>query len=164
MFFRHILASLCFPLLICAVFAHSHLARPLPTRQLDCRVGNGRAKACYGPCAPLGRYGNPTGVSRNKPAETWRRGEFREIRWHRNNHFDRSGFVRLTLVPIAKMMNKRMHDRFTFHITCWHSGLHKCSSRRKNVCGNDRQGKAYRTSVRVPTSYPDGLYAFGWSW
>lgn len=144
---------------------HSHLANPLPTRRLDCRAGNGRPRNCYGPCPPLDRYGRPTGVSADKPAERWRRGERRYISWHRNNHGNgESGFVRFTLVPIPAMMNRAAHNRFTFQISCWSSGLHYCRSRKEHICGNDAGGKAYRVPITVPSSYPDGVYAFGWSW
>lgn len=144
---------------------HSHLANPLPTRRLDCRAGNGRPRDCYGPCPPLNNYGAPTGISPSHPAEIWRRGQTRMISWHRNNHGKgESGFVRFTLVPIKKMMDKSAHARFTFQISCWDSGLHSCKSRSKHVCGNDAEGKAYKVPVVVPSAYPDGVYVFGWAW
>lgn len=147
------------------VFGHSHLANPLPTRRLDCRVGNGRPRDCPGPCPPLDTYGEPTGISPNRPAETWRRGEKRWVSWHRNNHGNgESGFVRFTLVPVDKMMDKAAHERFTFQISCWSSGLHNCGSRHERVCGNDADGKAYRVEITVPSAYPDGVYVFGWAW
>lgn len=148
-----------------SVKGHSHLANPLPTRRLDCRVGNGRARACYGPCPPLDTYGELTGISASNPAETWRRGDKRTVSWHRNNHGDgESGFVRLSLVPVDQMMDKRAHEKFTFQISCWSSGLHWCPSRQERVCGNDGEGKAYKVPIIVPASYPDGVYAFGWAW
>lgn len=144
---------------------HSHLGNPLPTRRLDCRAGNGRHRDCYGPCPALDTYGEPTGISPSRPAETWRRGEQRTITWHRNNHANgESGFVRFTLVPVDKMMDRRAHERFTFQISCWASGLHKCHSRNIHVCGNDAEGKAYKAPITVPTAYPDGVYVLGWAW
>lgn len=152
-------------MLTATAIAHSHLAYPLPTRRLDCRVGNGRRVKCYGPCPPLDTYGRPTGVSPDRPADTWRRGQSRTIKWHRNNHGNgESGFVRLSLVPVSKMFEKYAHQRYTTHITCWSSGLHQCYSRNVHVCGNDADGMAYQTHITVPTSYPDGVYAFGWAW
>lgn len=152
-------------LLFALVHSHSHLARPLPTRRLDCRVGNGRPRACHGPCPPLDTYGEPTGISPQRPAEVWRRGQSRIISWHRNNHGKReSGFVRLTLVPVSKMMDKTAHKKFTFQISCWSSGLHRCYSRREEVCGNDAEGLAYEVPITVPSVYPDGVYVFGWAW
>ncbi|KAI0560504.1 hypothetical protein FGB62_111g08 [Gracilaria domingensis] len=145
--------------------SHSHLANPLPTRRLDCRVGNGRPRACYGPCPALDTYGEPTGITPQRPAETWRRGERRFVSWHRNNHGQReSGFVRLTLVPVSKMMDKDAHKKFTFQISCWSSGLHRCPSRKERVCGNDGEGMAYKVPITVPSVYPDDVYAFGWAW
>lgn len=145
--------------------AHSHLANPLPTRRLDCRVGNGRHRDCHGPCPALDVYGKPTGIGPSRPAQTWRRGERRYVTWHRNNHGrGESGFVRLALVPVKKMMDKSAHKKFTFQISCWSSGLHRCHSRNARVCGNDADGKAYKVPITVPTAYPDGVYVFGWAW
>lgn len=155
---------------VCMVHAHSHLANPLPTRQLDCRAGNfgagtGRRHDCFGPCPALDNYGRPTGITASRPAATWRRGERRWVSWHRNNHgHGESGFVRFSLVPVSQMFKQASHERFAFHTACWSSGLHRCSSRNANVCGNDAGGMAYRVAVTVPTSYPDGVYAFGWAW
>lgn len=151
--------------LISEAHAHSHLANPRPTRQLDCRAGNGRPRDCFGPCPRLNTYGKPTGVSPSRPAEVWKRGQTRIITWHRNNHGKgESGFVRFTLVPIDKMMDKAAHKRFTFQISCWDSGLHRCYSRSNEVCGNDAEGKAYKVPIQVPSAYPDGVYVFGWAW
>lgn len=144
---------------------HSHLGNPLPTRRLDCRAGNGRHRDCYGPCPALDTYGEPTGISPSRPAEVWKRGEQRTISWHRNNHANgESGFVRLTLVPVDQMMDKRAHEKFTFQVSCWASGLHQCYSRKEQVCGNDAEGKAYKAPITVPSAYPDGVYVFGWAW
>lgn len=144
--------------------AHSHLAYPLPTRRLDCRVGNKRKESCHGPCPPLNMYGDPTGVGPNRPAAAWQRGGRQTIKWHRNNHVGESGFVRLSLVPVSKMLDKRAHDRYTIYETCWGVGLHRCSSRLKRVCGNDGDGLAFQVQITVPTCYPDGVYVFGWAW
>ena len=62
------------------------------------------------------------------------------------------------------MMDSRAHKKFTFQISCWSSGLHKCESRNKHVCGNDKEGMAYRAPITVPTAYPDGIYVLGWAW
>lgn len=77
---------------------------------------------------------------------------------------DGTGFVRLSLVPIAQMMDKKAHDRFAFQFLCMNAGPHKCKDRSYDTCGNDFEGMAWQASVRVPTSYPDGVYVFGWSW
>lgn len=68
------------------VYAHSHLANPLPTRELHCRVGSQQGRDCYGPCPipdDYGRLNYP--VSEHYPAETWARGQVVNIRWHRDN-------------------------------------------------------------------------------
>lgn len=164
-FWENSMKGLIGALLFSLCYSHSHLANPLPTRRLDCRAGNGRHKDCYGPCPALDTYGEPTGITPARPAETWRRGERRWITWHRNNHGNgESGFVRMTLVPVNEMTVKGAHDKFTFQISCWSSGLHKCGSRHINACGNDAGAMAYAVDISVPISYPDGVYAFGWSW
>lgn len=151
--------------IVILVSAHSHLGYPRPTRRLDCRVGNRRDRPCPGPCPPLDTYGEPTGYTASNPAVTWRRGEQRTVTWHRNNHGDgESGFVRLSMVPVNQVMNKNAHKRFTIQISCWSAGLHWCSSRNIHECGNDSEGKAYQVRITVPTSYPDGVYVFGWAW
>lgn len=182
-----------------AVYAHSHLADPLPTRQLHCRVG-GDARECHGPCPVPDDYGRLNPVNKNQPAEVWGRGATVNVRWHRDNrkYFvlvsnvacvgmvdswlanhgslhvllfvihvfvdDGTGFVRLTLVPIEKMMDKKAHDQFAFQFLCMNEGPHRCRDRSYDTCGNDFEGMAWQARVRVPTSYPDGTYVFGWSW
>lgn len=160
-----LIAALFTLLLTSLASAHSHLGFPRPTRRLDCRIGNRRDRPCPGPCPPLDTYGAPTGIKASHPAVTWRRGEQQTVRWHRNNHGSgESGFVRLSLVPVNRMMDKNAHARFAFQISCWSSGLHSCPSRDIHECGNDSEGKAYQVKITVPTTYPDGVYVFGWAW
>lgn len=164
-FHKMLLVILGISIYVTSTLSHSHLAQPLPTRRLDCRVGNKREERCYGPCPPLSTYGQPTGIGPKRTAATWRRGERQTIKWHRNNHGNgESGFVRLSLVPFSKMFDKDAHQRYTTHITCWSSGLHRCYSRNEHVCGNDAEGMGYQVDITVPTSYPDGVYVFGWAW
>lgn len=61
-------------------------------------------------------------------------------------------------------MDKGAHETFAFQFLCMNSGLHDCADLSYDTCGNDAEGKAWQASVRVPTSYPDGVYVFGWSW
>lgn len=68
------------------------------------------------------------------------------------------------MVPVDKLMDKALHDKYTFQISCWGAGLHNCPSRAIHVCGNDVEGKALQVQITVPTIYPDGVYAFGWAW
>lgn len=65
--------------------AHSHLAEPLPTRQLHCRVGSQQGRDCYGPCPLPDDYGRLNHISAALPAETWARGQTVTVRWHRDN-------------------------------------------------------------------------------
>lgn len=62
------------------------------------------------------------------------------------------------------MMDKKAHDKFAFQFLCMNAGPHKCKDRSYDTCGNDFEGMAWQAPVRVPTSYPDGVYVFGWSW
>ncbi|CAN8072578.1 unnamed protein product [Agarophyton chilense] len=147
------------------VLGHSHLADPLPTRELHCRVGAQQGRDCYGPCPRADDYGrlNHPWINEHNPAQTWKRGDVVNIRWHRDNH-DGTGFVRLVLVPVDKMMDKTAHDQYAFHFSCMNEGLHRCSDRSFDTCGNDAEGMAWQKLVQVPTSYPDGVYVLGWSW
>lgn len=77
---------------------------------------------------------------------------------------DGTGFVRLVLVPVDKMMDKKAHEKYAFHFLCMNEGLHRCPDRSYDTCGNDAEGMAWQKEVEVPTSYPDGVYVFGWSW
>lgn len=77
---------------------------------------------------------------------------------------DGTGFVRLVLVPIEQMMDKKAHDKFAFQFLCMNAGPHSCPDRSYDTCGNDFEGMAWQARVKVPTSYPDGTYVFGWSW
>lgn len=72
---------------ILTVFAHSHLADPLPTRELHCRVGAQQGRDCYGPCPQQDTYGrlNHPWINEHNPAETWGRGQMINVRWHRDN-------------------------------------------------------------------------------
>lgn len=72
--------------------------------------------------------------------------------------------MRLSLLPIGAMMNKKAHEKLAFHYTCMGTGLHNCNNRTFDVCGNDMEGKAWQSDVTVPTIYGDGVYVLGWSW
>lgn len=77
---------------------------------------------------------------------------------------DGTGFVRLALVPVDQMHDKAAHDKFAFQFLCMNEGPHTCPDRSYDVCGNDFEGQAWQARVQIPTSYPDGVYVFGWSW
>lgn len=67
-------------------------------------------------------------------------------------------------MPVPLMMDKEAHKKFAFHYACMGTGLHICPIRTYDVCGNDGEGRAWQTQVRIPAVYPDGVYTFGWSW
>lgn len=72
-------------LCITNTYGHSHLADPLPVRELHCRVGAQQGRDCPGPCPRDDRYGRPNGITIDNPAETWGRGQRINVRWHRDN-------------------------------------------------------------------------------
>lgn len=158
-------------LVVSKVEGHSHLASPLPGRKLFCRAGNGINRNCYGPCPPNDSYGSPTDINAENVAETWKRGEKRYVSWHKNNHGGNgkgatgaTGFTRLALVPVDQMMSKDAHQKGAFWYTCWGVGETRCPSKEDIVCGNDKGGDRYGTTVTVPRNYKDGVYVFGWVW
>jgi hypothetical protein len=163
-------AALLFAALCAPARAHSNLAEPQATRKLVCRAGNNQPRDCYGPCPPMDSYGSPTGVNAANPAATWTRGESKFVAWQENNHVGNknghgpTGFTRLALVPVDQMMDKGAHEKHAFHISCWGAGQHDCPSRDETACGNDKSGKRYGTTVKVPTNYKDGVYVLGYSW
>lgn len=96
--------ALTLALLAAAAAAHSHLADPLPTRQLHCRVG-GNARPCHGPCPVNDDYGRLNPVTASQPAEVWGRGAWVNVRWHRDN--------RTLERPVAKTLRHRAPRRKT---------------------------------------------------
>lgn len=159
---KYLLVGLVFS---CAASGHNHLSDPLPTRKLVCRKGGmGSARDCPGPCPIDDGYGRPNPVTKDRPSRSYRRGQMANIRWTMNNHVDGSGIVRLALVPVEQMYDHGAHDKFAFQYLCMNAGLHVCPDRSYNSCGNDFSGRAWQAKVRIPTSYPDGVYVLGWSW
>lgn len=84
--------------------------------------------------------------------------------------------MRLSLVPIAQMMDKAIHTRNAFHYSCW-GGDPKVATPAERV--RDRSGFSltgsdgmfhnssigfFTTRVHVPEVVPDGIYALGWTW
>ena len=68
------------------------------------------------------------------------------VKWHKNNHH--GGFVRLTLVPHEKMMDKKAHSDFAFWYGCFDTGQHRCENKfDSKECGSDKQGYAFETYV-----------------
>lgn len=164
--------------IICLAAGHSLLGEPKPTTPKECRLG-GRLEVfnCPGPCDTnsLLRPGNRNIPGPDRPRATWRRGSTVTIKYQRNNHGP-GGFVRLSLVPIAKMMDKEVHSRNAFHYSCWGGGAVNATAAEM---GRDRTGYSltgsdgrfhdsavgyYTTRVHVPEVIPDGIYAMGWVW
>lgn len=153
------------------VTAHSTMNRPEVTNNNECRLG-GTVKAHYGTChGPCGReYPAVTKTSPTDPAEVWARGSLQSYSYLRNGHKP-SGFVRVTLVPLADKMEHGAHTRYAFLYGCWGAGVTvACTGSvadKKNVesnkwCGTDEA--MFTHHFTVPAIYPDGDYIFGWVW
>jgi hypothetical protein len=147
--------------LISAVNAHSFLIEPKADYRTndkpECRVGGppqSRDDSCNGPCIAE----NSKFYNKNAPTTTWQRGQTVTVVWTKNNHHD--GFVRVSLVPVNKRMDKDAHEKMAFRYACWDTGMHDCPS--NSFCGT--QNKLYRAYIQIPDVYPDGLYVMGWSW
>lgn len=97
------------------------------------------------------------------------------VKYQRNNHGP-GGFIRFTLVPVEKMMDKSVHARNAFHYSCW--GANPVVAK-PNEKGRDKFGfslvggdgashnlpKAYYTvNITIPPVIPDGDYVLGWVW
>ena len=157
----HIILALV--LLLCTnTEAHTNLAWPLPTRGGTCRLGGEEFKLdCPGPCPKV--WSKTAKNTRKRPAATWKRGQIVPVRWQKNNHD--GGFVRLTLVPVKKYMDKQAHADYAFWWGCYNTGMYKCKNRGdKWECGTDEDGLAFRTKVKVPENLVDGNYVFGMTW
>ena len=106
---------------------------------------------CAGPCIANGTWS----LSPTPTTTVWRRGGWARAAWNRNNH--RTGFVRLSLVPVHSRMNASAHAEAAFHYTCFDSTRVPCGE----VCGTDTWD--YETRFQVPR-VPDGEYVLGWAW
>ena len=83
--------------------------------------------------------------------------------------------MRLTLVPVSKMMDKEAHARNAFHFSCWGAHPKRATNVEKahdrwgfSLVGSDGRhgvGAGYYTErVQVPPVVPDGEYILGWTW
>lgn len=131
---------------------------------------------CPGPCDVISlQPGFPEVTSPTHPSSSYKRGQRVKIKYQRNNHGP-GGFVRHTLVPIDKMMDKNVHKKNAFHFTCW--GSHAVVAAR-NELGRDKRGFSlvggdgklhsgrpgyYVTELTIPQVVPDGVYVLGWVW
>lgn len=145
-----------------------------------CRLGGvptvGGLETCPGPCDVSSvQPGFPVVTRPEHPAAVYQRGQKVMIKYQRNNHGP-GGFVRHSLVPIEKMMNKNAHEENAFQFGCW--GADPVPAK-KNELGRDKQGFSlvggdgklhdghasyFTTSVTIPPVVPDGKYVLGWVW
>jgi hypothetical protein len=152
---------------------HSYLVNPqadwTDVKQPECRVGKPEGPQfdyiqpmnCPGPCGDTGKDSRGASFfSTEQGKTTLARGQKLYMKWTRNNH--ESGFVRFTLVPKSKRMDKGVHDMFAFHYACWEAGEIGCAT--PDECGTDQKGLRYQTEVEIPRVFPDGEYILGWSW
>lgn len=146
--------------------SHSFLVKPeadwRSKHRAQCRRGGPEADAtkqdnCHGPCISKKSW-----FYRNDSAHTvWKRGSKQIVEWTRNGH--RTGFVRLTLVPVKKRESRKAHTKHTFHFACFEVNKKPCIAGANGMfCGTDRW--LYATEVTVPDYVEDGEYVLGWSW
>lgn len=177
-------------LAILAACAHSHsyLTWPQSTHPHACRLGrfervttistNFGVGRCPGPCRlDLLNSSNPrvNFYPPNRPGAVWRRGQSVEVKYSRNNH-PPSGFMRLSLVPVAKAMDKAVHVRNAFHYSCWGANARVATKAEStpdkflfSISSGDgvfhKIAKAYYTKqITVPTCVPDGDYYLAFTW
>eukprot|EP00178_Gracilaria_changii_P000009 TRINITY_DN0_c1_g3_i1.p1 TRINITY_DN0_c1_g3~~TRINITY_DN0_c1_g3_i1.p1 ORF type:complete len:359 (+),score=66.40 TRINITY_DN0_c1_g3_i1:1689-2765(+) len=127
-----------------------------------CRIGGnpGWEAFCGGPCPD---YKFRHDMRPENPVATWQRGSYQTIHYSKNNH--EGGFVRVALVPLDERMRVEAHDALAFHYGCWSTGQYYCDAKQKHRdCGFDLDNLAYKMTVRVPTTHPDGVYVLGWTW
>ena len=106
-----------------------------------------------------------------------RRGQRIKVKYQRNNHGP-GGFVRHTLVPIDKMMDKRAHEANAFSYSCFGATAVRATRADMktdtwgfSMVGNDGEGRThkqatgfYTSDVVIPPVVADGFYVFGWVW
>lgn len=162
-------------LLVGTAYGHSQMVVPQSTSPKVCRRGGDpNPTNCFGPCdlrAVVGRYANFDNPE--NPAAVYRRGQEVTIKYQRNNHGP-GGFVRLTLVPPHKMMDKEVHDRNAFHYSCFGANPIRASQSDIqsdkwgfSITGNDGKDIEpgyYYTKTVIPDVIPDGRYVLGWVW
>jgi len=140
------------------------MVRPGPFRNVECRVDRpgrqindfGRiiigTANCPGPCED-GR-----GFDAGTP-NRFQRGQQISVSWLRNGH-GLGGAVRWSIVNVDKndYNNKNTFNERAFHVECFVQRLVDCGG----PCGTD--DKRYESTLRIPTSLPDGRYRLQWIW
>lgn len=149
------------PVHVPVVYAHTNLVNPRPYNPIDCNPPD-----CFKACPPIWKMG--PAAARNspqKPSKIYKRGQWIDLSWHRNNHF--GGFVRFSLVPVKFMFNHWWHAKMAFHWACFESNQFFCGNHGGTVwhrCGTDSYGLAYRTFTKIPEVFPDGDYVLAMAW
>lgn len=139
--------------------AHSMLYSPSPNHPADCTDPGKRQCLGHGDTAcPPSKDPDGEGGSARRPAAVYARGQRVRMLYYKNNHAG-VGFTRWSLVPAARYMSVKAHQRFAFHYNCWGSDYHKCTGK---ACGTDKTHHAWSALVTIPTSIPDGNYVLGW--
>lgn len=135
----------------------------------------GGIEECPGPCDVRPIQGRSPFTSPQRPAAVYKRGQRVTIKYQRNNHGP-GGFVRHTLVPINKMMDKKAHENNAFHFGCWGADpvAAKPSEMGRDTLGFSLVGgdgklhnlpiSYYTTVITIPPVVPDGKYVLGWTW
>lgn len=140
---------------------HSFLIKPIPytKRYTIGEFPRGckpfKCPACPDLESPLSKNEN----LKNRPEDTWRRGERVTIQWAKNNHW--GGFVRFAIVPTDKMFEHVHQKRLAFYFGCWQQNISKCTG---NLCGSDKGMNLLQRDIIIPPVIPDGVYAFSWAW
>lgn len=171
--------------------AHSYMTLPRPEVAGYCGVNTPERKLqkqCRGPCpdpekaedqltdaCPDMNAQFPGQIcGRGKPvgfADQFQRGQKVETQWLRNNH--NHGFVRFSLVPLSKRMDKGAHNKFAFHYSCYDADRNfECVKRPVIPAGPDKGMKeycgtghyTYQHTITIPKYVPDGEYVLAWSW
>lgn len=164
--------------------AHSYMTLPVPEVAGYCGVNTearppSAATQCRGPCPEENQVEKPRPVAgqasgREKPvgfADQFQRGQKVEAQWLRNNH--NHGFVRFSLVPLSKRMDKSAHNKFAFHYSCYDASRNFDCSTTPVIPGGPDKGKReycgtgkykYQQTITIPKYVPDGEYVLAWSW
>lgn len=143
--------------LVSITWSHSFLTSPAPyfhrVKETDGCIGT----ECTNACPTLHATSS---ISSTSPAATWSRAETLNLTWARNNHH--GGFASFSMVPARHIHNVTMHNRFTLFHTCWEAGEHRCAP--YEDCGTDQARLAYQSTMKVPSVFPDGIYALRFVW
>jgi hypothetical protein len=134
-------------------------------------------QTCPGPCnLDFTKYpGGANHPNSSNPAATYKRGQMVTIKYNRNNH-PPGGFIRMTLVPVSKIMDKAEHAKGAFHFSCWGAGVTQATQaeitrddKGFNIVGNDGDQHSsppayYSSDIIIPDVVPDGDFVLGWVW